>query len=203
MGKDLFVPLMDADKDSGTGTDSSENAEETSTEAEGKKEATKVNEAKYTDEDLDHIIGKKFAKWQAEKDKEIEEAKKLAGMSAEEKAKAEKQKAEAERDDYKAKLSFFEMSKVARAMLSEASIAVSDDMIASLVTSEAETTKVNIEAFVTAFNAEVDKQVAERLKGSPPPAGKGKSSVTKKEILGIKDPVERQKKIKENMDLFD
>src|SRR5699024_10193192 len=56
-------------------------------------------EKKYTDEDVNAIIDKKFTKWQKEKDdavkakeEAIEEAKKLDKMNAEEKQEHEKEK---------------------------------------------------------------------------------------------------------------
>ena len=43
----------------------------------------------YTDAEVDEIINKRFAKWQKEQDRKVEEAKRLEQMNAEEKAKYE------------------------------------------------------------------------------------------------------------------
>ena len=49
-------------------------------------------ELKYSDEDLDRIVNQKFAKWQKQKEAELEEAQKTAKMTAAEKEKHEMEK---------------------------------------------------------------------------------------------------------------
>ena len=51
-------------------------------------------EAKYTDDDLDRILNRKFAEWQKKKDKEVDEARRLASMTEEEKTKQKQALAE-------------------------------------------------------------------------------------------------------------
>lgn len=51
--------------------------------AEGKKKL-------YTDEDIDAIIARRFAKWEKQKQKEIDEAKRLENMNAQERAEHER-----------------------------------------------------------------------------------------------------------------
>ena len=70
-----------------------------------------------------------------------------------------------------------------------------------LVSEDAEKTKGTIDSFVTLFQDAVKKAVAEELKGNVPKAGTN-SGYTKEQILAIKDRVERQKLIRENMNLF-
>ncbi|WP_256463848.1 DUF4355 domain-containing protein [Vagococcus sp. CY52-2] len=63
-------------------------------EVEEKKEASPSKEttqqAKYTDEDVNAIVDKKFAKWQKDLEAKKQEAEKLAKMNAEQKALHEK-----------------------------------------------------------------------------------------------------------------
>lgn len=159
--------------------------------------------AKYSDEDLDRIIGEKFAKWQAKKEKEIDEAKKLAEMNAQQKAEYERDQLQKEIDDLKAQKAKAQLSKEARKMLGEKNITVNDDLLACLVRGNAEDTKVAIDSFADLYTKAVNKGVKDALKGSAPKGGGGgKNVVTKEDIYAIKDPVERQRMIAENMDLF-
>ena len=49
---------------------------------------------------------------------------------------------------------------------------------------------------------EVEKAVKEKLKGNGPKRGGSNKGVTRESILNITDPMERQRMIAENMDLF-
>ena len=158
--------------------------------------------AKYTDEDVDRLINKKFAKWKEEQQKAVEEAKKLATMDAQQKAEYERDQLQAKVDELLKKNALSEMTRVARKILSEKQINVSDELLSRLVSADAEETKKAVESFVSLFDAAVEKAVKEKLKGEPPKAGKAKSTMTKEEIMKIKDPTARKKAIAENMDLF-
>ena len=68
------------------------NVEQTAEVKEEPKEPAKAKEPQtrtYTDAEVDEIINKRFAKWQKEQDRKVEEAKRLEQMNAEEKAKYE------------------------------------------------------------------------------------------------------------------
>ena len=69
-----------AGNSSGSGSDGKNGGEPKGKEGDGK-------EAKYTDDDLDRILNRKFAEWQKKKDKEVDEARGLASMTEEEKTK--------------------------------------------------------------------------------------------------------------------
>lgn len=148
--------------------------QEESTLADEQQETTKATEekkeadGKYTDEQVNEIINRKFAEWSSKKEKELDEAKKLAQMD-------ERQKAEYERDVLKRELSELKkentrakMAKTARAMLSEKNIAIGDDLVSILITDEAESTKANVDQFSSLFQDAVEKAVAERLKSKTP-----------------------------------
>lgn len=152
---------------------------------------------KYSDEDLDRIIGQKLAKWQEKKDAEFNEAKRLAEMSAEEKAaEYEKKYKELNR-----KLALGDMSKTARKMLSDNGITVDDELLSMLVTDDADKTNAAVKSFTALFNAEVQKAVKAALKGEPMKKG-GDNTLTKEQIMAVKNTAERQKLIKENINLF-
>ncbi len=167
-------------------------------------ETPKNGELKYSDKDLDEIIGKKFAKWQKEQQKAVDEAQKLATMNATQKAEFERDKLKKELDELKKQASIAEMSKTARKMLADDGITVPDELLSMLVTTDAEETKAAVDGFSKAFTEAVESAVKERLKGEPPKrgVGGGAPSMTKAEIMAIKDPELRQKKMLENKHLF-
>ena len=162
-----------------------------------------TDEKKYSDADLDKIINKKFAQWQEKKQKEVDEAQKLATMNAQQKAEYERDQLQKQLDEYKRKDSIAEMSKTARKMLADDGISVSDDVLTLLVTTDAEKTKAAVDGFKTAFKDAVETAVKERLKGEPPKKGAGSpTGMTKEAIMAIKDPELRQQKMLENKHLF-
>lgn len=161
------------------------------------------DDKKYSDADLDKIINQKFADWQTKKDAEIDEAKKLAAMNEAQKEKYEKEKLEKQLADLMKQNTLSEMTKTARGILSESDITVSDDLLAVLVSTDAEKTNAAVTSFADMFKKAVEKSVKEALKGNPPKAGAGKSStMTKEQIMSIKDPVERQKMMMQNKEMF-
>lgn len=167
---------------------------------EDKKEETKP-EAKYTDEDLNKLINKKFAEWQEKKEKELTEAKKLAEMNAQERAEHERDEMKRQLETLMKQQSLTEMTKTARAMLTEKEINVSDDLLSMLVSEDADKTKSTIDSFVELFQGAVKSAVADALKGNTPKTG-APSGVTKEQIMAVKDRSERQRLIRENMELF-
>ena len=142
-------------------------------------------------------------KWKTVTDDKVSEAEKLAQMSREEKAEYRAKQLEKELENYKRKESLAEMTKTARKMLSDENIRVSDELLNLMVSTDAEDTKKAVEGFANAFNAAVEAAVKERLKGEPPKKGSGSPApMTKEQIMAIKDPELRQKKMLENRELF-
>ncbi|MGN1014281.1 MAG: DUF4355 domain-containing protein [Butyricicoccus sp.] len=193
----------DAGSDSGTAG----NEQKDSTAADQQNESTKKQdgskELKYTDKDLDDIIGKRFAKWQAQQQKAVDEAKKLAAMDAQQKVEYERDQLQKQLDELKKQASLTEMTKTARKMLSEGGITVPDELLAMMVSEDAESTKAAVDGFKEAFTNAVERAVKERLKGEPPRKGSGGApAMTKEQIMQIRDPELRQKKMLENKHLF-
>lgn len=174
----------DAGSGDATGTDTAEKIDTAAADqGKGAKDAKDTKEAKggadekkYSDADLDEIINKKFAKWQDKKQKEVEEAEKLAKMSAEEKIAHERDKLKQELDDLKREKALSEMSKTARKLLGEKNITVSDELLSLMVTTDATETKAAIDSFTKLFNESVENAVKERLRGEVPKVGTGGSA---------------------------
>ncbi|HFI0151088.1 TPA: DUF4355 domain-containing protein [Streptococcus suis] len=160
------------------------------------------DEKKYTDAELDAIIGRKFAQWKEKQEKEADEAKRLAKMNAEEKAKHEQDKLKAEIAELKREKTLSEMTTTARNMLKEADIAVDDVLLKVLVTEDADATKTNVEAFAASYKQAVEDGITARLKVPVMKKGATTSTLTKESIMAIKDTAERQRLIAENQSLF-
>lgn len=145
---------------------------------------------------------KKYAKYKAEEKKKIDEAKRLAEMSAAERAEHERDEMKKELEALKAANTRAEMKSEARSILKEKNCPVSEEILEVLVTTDAEATKKAIESYAAAFNNAKEDAVKDALKGNAPKKSKGEHSVTKEDILKVKDRRERQRLINENLDLF-
>ena len=201
MKKDLLFNLQlfaDEATDTEAGTDTENTTEDNEQSTEPK---VKPNAAKYTDEDVDKILNKKFAEWEKKQQKKTSEAERLGKMTAEEKANErikalEDKLAEAERKEARSA-----MTKEARAILQAANINVNDELLANLVSDNAESTQASVKSFISLFNSAVEKAVKEAYKGETPKKG-GASSLTKEQILAVTNRAERQRLISENIHLF-
>lgn len=174
-------------------------AEPTPTEPTSKD--TKGAELKYTDDDVDRILNQKFAEWQKKQEKKTSEAERLGKMTAEEKANERMKALEDKLKEYETSAARAEMTKQARAILLGENIHVGDELISKLIAEDAESTKESVESFVTLFRNAVDAAVKEKLKSDTPKTG-GASGMTKEQILAVANRTERQRLIKENINLF-
>lgn len=180
-------------------------AEEAETQVEeAKEEATKEakQEKTFSRDELAKIMAAEKEKWQAELEAEKTQAEKLAKMNAEEKIAFERDQLKAELESLRAEKAKADMTKTARGMLSEANVNISEDLLATLVTEEAESTKDNVDSFIKSFKEEVDKAVKEALKGKVAKKPATPAGLTKEAILAVKDRSERLRLIAENQGLF-
>ncbi len=191
--KQAQAPVVD-------GEGANKDAANTTTQTEPKQD--NKQQPKYTDADVDEIVSKRLAKWEKQQAAKVEEAAKLAEMNAQQKAEYERDKVQKELDEYKRRDTVNAMVAESRRQLSEQGIAVSDDILARLVGETAEETKASVDAFSTAFTAAVEDAVKKQLAGKAPAAGVATKTMTKEEILAIKDPIARQAAIRDNIGLF-
>lgn len=153
---------------------------------------------KYTDEDVNRMINAAYAKWAAKKDSEVSEAARLAALSAEDRATEWEKKynalhAEAERNKLVAS---------AKDLLTTEGVTVSSAIVEYLVADTAETTMQNVKSFVKDFRKAVKDEVAKTLAGGKTPKGNGGGTLTKEDILKVQNPIERQRLIQQNINLF-
>lgn len=194
-------PQGAADNELKQPTDPKEQTKPGGTQESNEEKAGGAQEKLYTNEDVDRLISRKFAEWQAKKEQEISEAQKLADMNAQQRAEYERDKLQKELDAYKMRETLAEMAKTARSMLAQQDIHISDELVSALVTEDAQTTADNVQNFAKAFQSAVSQSVEQKISHKEPKIGDSKT-ITKKDIMAIKDTAARQKAIAENIELF-
>lgn len=157
--------------------------------------------AKYSDDDLDRIINQKFAKWQSAQQEKIDEATRLANMTAQERAEHERDRLQKELDELKHKTAVADMERTARNILLADGISVPDFLVSTLVREDAEETSKAVKTFAEAYKSSIQDAVKQQLTHNAPQTG-GMSGLTKEAIMKVKDPIKRQALIKQNMALF-
>lgn len=152
---------------------------------------------------INTAVTKAEEKWKALTDDKLTEAEKLAKMTKEEKAEYRAKKAEKELEELKKMNARTELAKTARKMLADEDINIPDELLSNLVADDADGTKTAVESFAKMYKEAVQAAVKDAIKGKPPKAGTGGgNTITKEQIMDIKDPIERQKMIRENINLF-
>jgi hypothetical protein len=177
------------------GTDGASGEQTTET-----KETEVVDEkdvVKFTQNDVDKIVAKRMAR----EKKASEEAARLAKLSAQERAEAERDALQKELDEMKRANAVAEMEREARKILSADGIVVSDDIVSTLVSEDADETSATVKAFASAFKKAVQDEVKKQLSHKNPSTGSS-GNVTKEQIMQEQDPIKRQKLIREHMNLF-
>ena len=124
------------------------------------------DEKKYTESEVNEIIDKNLAQWKATQEKEQSEAKKLAKMSADEKIEYENQQLKDKIAELERTQALNEMSKVARGLLADEQINVSDALLARLINEDAEVTKETVSEFIKMYQADLETAVNARLNKS-------------------------------------
>lgn len=139
---------------------------------------------------------------QVERDKQAEAAK-LKGMNADDKVQYELDKVKAELESERKTNAYNAMSKEASTMLSEAEITADENILAMVVKDSAEDTKTTVESFIKLVDSVSEAKTKKALTGKAPTLNlqPGKT-ITKSDIMRVKNDTERQRLIKENIHLF-
>lgn len=169
----MFFLQLFADADGAEGSASAGDPDPTVEDnPEGTEEKPDGDEKKYSDADVDKIVSKKFAKWKAESEQAVKDAKaeaeKLAKMNAEQKQQYELEKLQQENERLKAQAVRVELGKTATELLREHKITATEDMLDFVVGADADSTKANIDKFVEIINAQLKAAEVERATGDTP-----------------------------------
>lgn len=159
-------------------------------------------EKTFTQEEVNRIVQARIEREREKAEKEKSEAQKLAQMSATEKAEYRIQQLTEKLSELEQRNARSEMVQTARDMLKTEGIDVSDRLVGMIVTSDAETTKANVKDFSEIYRRDLDRAIKDALKGKTPRTG-GIKTLTKDEIMKIKDPLERKRTIAKHLDLFE
>lgn len=183
-------------------TESSHNNTEVSTN-DDKQQTT---EKTFMQEEVTKLIQERVAREQRKTDEKIKdaiaEAQKLAKMNKDQQLQYENDKLLKELETYKTKDAKSQMKQEARSMLNQTGIEVVDeDLLDILVTENAEQTKKNVDIFANLLNKMVQANVEKALRQETP-VNYQQSSLSKQDIMAIKDDVERQQAIAKNINLF-
>lgn len=198
---------MDNENKSTESTETIDNQiEDTDVETPDENNEEETGEKKYTDDDVDEIVKKRLSraqkKFEKEQQEKVDEAKKLAKMNADQKKEYQLDKMQKEAEEAKTKLARYEMRDTASAMFSDKGITASAEALDLVTTSEAESTQANVEKMIKVVQSMREQITKELTKGSTPRISGQGSTITREDIMKISDPVERQQKIQENLNLF-
>lgn len=161
-------------------------------------------EKKYTDADLDRFKTQWKAQWQKKVEKEQaakDEAAKLANMTEAEKTEHELTKLRTQVAELTAEKTRQGLTNTARQMCRDAGVDVSETVLARLIGEDAETTAASVKAYIADFTAAVQAETKAKLSHKPPETG-GAGTISKKDIMKIKDWRQRQAQIAAHPELF-
>lgn len=162
----------------------------------------KAKTPELTAESVGEMIRTALSDYAKQQEQARSEAEKLAGMNESEKIVYERDQYKTELESLKNQVALAQMQGTARAILAEKNIHAPDELLAMIVTADAETTKSNVAKFAEMYTKAVEDGIRERMKSGTPRTGTVKNSMTKEQILAIKDDKARIQAINENMQLF-
>ena len=183
-------------------TEVAEQSKESNNVEATKETKTEKTEAKtFTQEQVNEMIKERLAREKAKAEQQQEEAKKLAKMNADEKAKYEHDKLVEELNQLKAEKNKRELQDTARGLLQEKNI--DTDLLEFLDYTDAETCKASIDKLSTAWNKAIEKAVNDRKKtNTVPKMANNINTITKEQFnkMSYKQKFELYNK---NKDLYD
>lgn len=179
-----------------------EGAPEDDPEEKPEKDPEGRKKPKYSDDDLDAIISRKIAALQKKQEKELDEARKLEKKNAEKTAEQKISDLESKIESYERERAHTELMTQARKILRDKGYSFSDRLLEHLVADDADQTEQNLDEFTDLMKSEVDKRVKAALAGKTPRSGGSGAKLTREDIDKVQNPIERQKLIRENLDLY-
>lgn len=159
-------------------------------------------EKTFTQEEVDQILKDRVAREKKKADEKAKEAEKLAKMNKDQKAEYEREQMQKELDAYKAKEARNEMKQTAKDMLKEKDITADDELLEIVTADTADQTSENVKAFTDVLNKTVKEQVQAKLTQGTPKSFQATGSMSREDIMGIKDDSQRQRAIAQNRHLF-
>lgn len=175
--------------------DENKNVQEQETET-----TTQENKIELTEKELQSMIDKRVSQALATQKQKLDEANRLANMSAEERREAEYQEKIKALEEREAKLARAEMLTELTKQLSEKNLPV--ESADFLLGKDADATSANLKAFEKMFNKAVSAQVAQQLGGNAPQASSTETGAITKEQFSKMSLAQQSQLYRDNPDLY-
>lgn len=163
-------------------------------------EPQKQQEKLFTQEEVNNIVEKRLNKEKNKWKNEVDQAKRLAEMSAEDRAREEFKMQKAEFERQKAEFERERLLVQTQRELSTKNIPV--EFADMLVKDDAESTKAAIDNFASLYNQSVEKGVSNKMKGRPPKTKQTPSDGLDRAAFMKLSLAEQQKMAKENPERY-
>ena len=163
-------------------------------------EPQKQQEKLFTQEEVNNIVEKRLNKEKNKWKNEVDQAKRLAEMSAEDRAREQFKMEKAEFERQRAEFERERLLVQTQRELSTKNIPV--EFADMLVKDDAESTKIAIDTFASLYNQSVEKGVSNKMKGRPPKTKQTQSDGLDRAAFMKLSLAEQQKMAKENPDRY-
>lgn len=163
-------------------------------------EPQKQQEKLFTQEEVNNIVEKRLNKEKNKWKNEVDQAKRLAEMSAEDRAREQFKIEKAEFERQRAEFERERLLVQTQRELSTKNIPV--EFADMLVKEDAESTKAAIDNFASLYNQSVEKGVSNKMKGRPPKTKQTPSDGLDRAAFMKLSLAEQQKMAKENPDRY-
>lgn len=163
-------------------------------------EPQKPQEKLFTQEEVNNIVEKRLNKEKNKWKNEVDQAKRLAEMSAEERAREEFRIKQQQFEEEKAAFEKEKLLVQTQKELSAKNVPI--EFADMLVKEDAEATKAAIDAFAQLYNQSVEKGVSNKMKGRPPKTKQTPSDGLDRAAFMKLSLAEQQKMAKENPDRY-
>lgn len=163
-------------------------------------ETTQEQTITMTEKELQSAIDKRVSQALATQKQKLEEANKLANMSAEERREAEYQEKIKALEEREAKLARAELMTELTKQLSEKNLPV--ESADFLLGKDADATNQNLKSFEKMFNKAVSAQVAQQLGGNAPQASTNETGAITKEQFSKMTLAQQSQLYRDNPELY-
>ena len=163
-------------------------------------EPQKQQEKLFTQEEVNNIVENRLNKEKNKWKNEVDQAKRLAEMSAEERAREQFKMEKAEFERQRAEFERERLLVQTQRELSTKNIPV--EFADMLVKEDAESTKAAIDTFASLYNQSVEKGVSNKMKGRPPKTKQTSSDGLDRAAFMKLSLAEQQKMAKENPERY-
>ena len=163
-------------------------------------EPQKPQERLFTQEEVNNIVERRLNKEKNKWKNEVDQAKRLAEMSAEDRAREQFKIEKAEFERQRAEFERERLLVQTQRELSTKNIPV--EFADMLVKEDAESTKAAIDSFASLYNQSVEKGVSNKMKGRPPKTKQTSSDGLDRAAFMKLSLAEQQKMAKENPDRY-